>query len=82
MKKHVVGLIIATGMTVVSSAADESSITRQQADEILRELHEIRDLLRPPNGAGFGAPAAAPRNVNMRLEKTQFIGSEKAPLTK
>lgn len=82
MKKCLVGLIIAMVMPVASSAADDSPITRQQADEIVRELHKIRNLLQQPTGArdGVGPPAAAPRSVSMGLEKSRFIRSEKALL--
>src|SRR6185312_9648731 len=47
------------------------------------ELHEIRSLLQQPTGARnvVGPPAAVPRSVSMGLEKSRFIGSEKAPVT-
>jgi protein-disulfide isomerase len=83
MKRYAIGLIVVMVMPIVSSAADESTITRQQADDILRELQQIRSLLmqRPPGAGAIRAPNAPTRSISMTLEKTRFMGSESAPLT-
>jgi protein-disulfide isomerase len=83
MNRYAAGLIVAMVIPIALSAADESPITRQQADDILRELQQIRNLLQQPTVAGNGVrpPTAIPRNISLALEKTRFIGSESAPLT-
>ena len=82
MKTYLVGPIIVI-VIPASTAADEPPMTRQQADEIVRELHEIRNLLQQPPGARneVRPPGIAPQKVSMSLENTRFMGSEKAPLT-
>jgi len=82
MKRYAIGLIAVTIMPIVLPAADESTITHQQADDILRELQQIRSLLqRPPAAGAIRAPNAPTRSITMTLEKTRFIGNESAPLT-
>jgi protein-disulfide isomerase len=59
----------------------DQGITRQQADEILKELRAIRQLLekgaRPP-----AAPQAQAANtVTVRIEDGQWLGNRNAPLT-
>ena len=83
MKRFALALVVALIMPVGSPAADNDPITRQQADDILRELQQIRKMLQqsPRGEGGTRAPAAAPSNITMSLENTRFIGSESAPLT-
>ena len=83
MKRYPIGLIVVMLTPIVLCAADEPPITHQQADDILRELQQIRNLLQQAGGAAgvARAPSAPPRSISMTLEKARFIGSESAPLT-
>ena len=62
--------------------ADQSGITRQQGDEILKELRQIRQLLekqqaKPRAAAGRGADA----RQDHRPDGVSMLGSKDAPLT-
>jgi protein-disulfide isomerase len=74
------GLII-VGIALQTHAAD-LGISHQQADDILNELRQIRQLLgstpRPMDGLGM-VPQAS--KISLSLEKSEMIGSVDAPLT-
>jgi protein-disulfide isomerase len=57
----------------------EAGITRDQADEIIKELRQIRQLLE--KGAKPGAVLEAGGRVRMNLEGSDWLGSKDAPLT-
>jgi protein-disulfide isomerase len=83
--KHVYfGLIIAALMAPAfaqDKAAQNDGITRQQADEILKELREIRQLLeKQAAGNGKQAPAE-PTKAKLNLNGAQMLGSKDAPIT-
>jgi len=60
-------------------AGQEPGITRQQADQILQELRQIRQLLeRQPQPQ---QPAGPPAKIKMNLDGAPMMGSKKAPLT-
>jgi len=60
-------------------AAQEPGITRQQADEMLNELRQIRQLLEKQGGK------AAPQNeitkAKVNVQGTPMLGSKDAPIT-
>jgi len=58
-------------------AAQEQGITRQQADQILNELRQIRQLLEKQAAKAPGEPSRA----SLNLEGVQMIGSKDAPIT-
>src|SRR5882724_10858138 len=59
--------------------AQESGITRQQADEILNELRQIRQLL---ERQGKSQPQAEQiTRVKLKLDGFAMLGSKDAPLT-
>jgi len=57
---------------------EELGITRQQADEMLDELRQIRALLEMQQGKAAPAP---PPQVKLNLEGFQMLGSKNAPIT-
>jgi protein-disulfide isomerase len=66
----------------LQAGAQDPGITRKQADEILNELRQIRQLLekqggKPPSPA---PPEPAPR-AKLNLEGVPMLGSRNAPLT-
>jgi protein-disulfide isomerase len=56
----------------------QEGITRQQGDEILKELRQIRQLLEQQ---GKGAPQEQTGRVRLNLEGFAMLGSKTAPLT-
>lgn len=60
--------------------APEPGITRQQADQILTELRQIRQLLERQAQAQAKAPAG-PAHAKINLEGAEMLGSKAAPLT-
>jgi protein-disulfide isomerase len=57
----------------------DPGITRQQADEILNELRQIRQLLEKQNA---GVPKKdEPAHAKINLQGTPMLGSKEAPLT-
>lgn len=78
-------LTIALGAALISlpAPAQEPGITRQQADQILQELRQIRQLLEKQ---GRPAPAAQPEETPTRakigdLTGVPMLGRKDAPLT-
>ena len=60
--------------------AQDTGITRQQADEILNELRQIRQLLEKQ--AKPAAPQEPqPTEAKLKLEGAEMLGSKDAPLT-
>ena len=57
-------------------AAQDQGITRQQADEILNELRQIRQLLEKQQAKG-----AEPSRASLNLTGAQMLGSKDAPVT-
>jgi len=58
---------------------NEPGITRQQADQILNELRQIRQLLEKQNHAE--AEPAKPKDIKLDLRNTPMLGKKEAPLT-
>jgi protein-disulfide isomerase len=87
MKRFAVLLPLLASLVVPVAAADkkkpqEPGITRDQAEEILQELRQIRQLIE--KGSRPGSPTAvleAGGKVRMRLENETWLGKPDAPLT-
>jgi protein-disulfide isomerase len=73
-------LPLAMAATLAGQAQNEPGITRQQADEILNELRQIRQLLEKQNRPGEGEPAK-PSRARLDLRNAPMLGSKDAPLT-
>ena len=70
----------------VSHAADKSpkdqGITRQQAEDILNELRQIRQLLEQQQAKAPGQPdRQGPARAKLNLDGFQMLGNRQAPLT-
>jgi protein-disulfide isomerase len=63
-----------------AQSAPEPGITRQQADEILTELRQIRQLLERQGQAEAKGPAE-PAHARINLEGAEMLGAKTAPLT-
>jgi protein-disulfide isomerase len=60
----------------------EEGITRQQAEDILGELRQIRRLLEKQQSKGSGQPdAEQPTRAKLNLDGYQMLGDKNAPLT-
>ena len=70
-------LLLPLGAQTKKNAKDEG-ITREQADQILNELRQIRQLLEKEGERGA---AAAPSRAKLNLEGFQMLGSKDAPIT-
>jgi protein-disulfide isomerase len=60
--------------------AGEQGLTREQGDQILEELRQIRELLESQGGRG-APPAPAPTRAKLNLDGFQMLGSKNAPIT-
>ncbi|MGO9262823.1 MAG: thioredoxin domain-containing protein [Bryobacteraceae bacterium] len=65
---------------LVPLAAQDQGITRQQADQILNELRQIRQLLEKQQAAKPQGPAE-PGRATLNLEGSPMLGSKDAPVT-
>ncbi|HEY1205082.1 MAG: DsbA family protein [Bryobacteraceae bacterium] len=83
MNKYLAIVPLALSLAFPASAADkkknEPGITREQADQILDELRQIRELLE--KGARPAEAGAEGTGVRMNLEGGPWLGSKDAPLT-
>src|ERR1035438_1195011 len=70
-------LLLPLGAQTKKNARDEG-ITREQADEILKELRQIRQLLEKQ---GEKDAPAAPARAKLNLEGFQMLGQKDAPIT-
>ncbi len=76
----IVPLVFALGLPACAQKkGSEPGITRDQADEIIKELRQIRQLLE--KGGRPGATLEAGGKVRMNLEGSEWLGSKDAPLT-
>jgi protein-disulfide isomerase len=79
--RYAIPLALALTLSVPAPAAKkDEGITREQADQILNELRQIRELLeQQPKTA---APKeAGPKRAKLTLQPVQTIGNKDAPLT-
>jgi len=63
------------------SAQQSDGITRQQADEILTELRQIRQLLEKQGKGVQPQPDPGPSRAKLNLEGFEMLGDKNAPLT-
>jgi protein-disulfide isomerase len=64
----------------VPASPKEEGITRQQADQILDELRQIRQLLEKQQGKD-GQKEDAPKQAKLSLQGVQMLGNKDAPVT-
>jgi protein-disulfide isomerase len=63
------------------SVPKDEGITRQQADEIIDELKQIRQLLEQQQAKSDAAPEETPKRAKLSLQGAPMIGDKNAPLT-
>lgn len=59
----------------------DTGITREQADEILSELRQIRQLLEKQGGGTAANRPPEPTRAKLNMEGSQMLGSKDAPVT-
>jgi protein-disulfide isomerase len=76
-------LPLALPLNAQGSANQDPGITRQQADQILNELRQIRQLLEQQAKAGAQAAPQPPKvsRATLNMEGVAMLGSKDAPLT-
>lgn len=82
MNKYLAIVPLALGLVLTASAADKKKsdpgITREQADQILDELRQIRELLENGARPADNEPGSG---IRMNLEGGPWLGKKDAPLT-
>src|SRR5579863_9665600 len=73
-------------LAIIPHLSAETGITRKQADEILKELRQIRLLLEKPAAPAVSAPSPEPREepavrATISVADRPFLGSKDAPIT-
>ena len=68
-------------LLVLPLAARSKGITKEQADEILNELRQIRQLLEKQAAAGPQQPGEQTVKAKINIDGAYAIGSKDAPLT-
>jgi protein-disulfide isomerase len=83
MMKIIARLALAAALAFAAPAAEEPGITKKQADEILNELRQIRQILeKQARLAQQGAQQEpAPQKVQLKIEGGYMLGAADAPLT-
>jgi protein-disulfide isomerase len=86
MRQFVATIPLALAMLLPAGAAEkkkpeDTGITREQADAILNELRQIRQLLERGAGPSAGATVDAAGKVRMNLNNVPLLGNKDAPLT-
>ena len=86
MKKFLVSTMIGALLLPLHgqvAANQDSGITRQQADQILNELRQIRQLLEQQAKAGAQPAPQAPKvtRATLNMDGVAMLGSKDAPLT-
>jgi protein-disulfide isomerase len=71
-------LALAAGLGA-QTQPNEPGITKQQADEIINELRQIRQLLEKQNDKG--TEPAKPSRITLDLRNSPMVGNKNAPLT-
>jgi protein-disulfide isomerase len=73
-------LPIAMALPLAAQQQQNDGITRQQADQIIEELRQIRTLLQQ-QGAKGAPQEPQPARARLNLEGFQMLGAKNAPLT-
>jgi protein-disulfide isomerase len=90
MKKYFVSLLIAAVPLMAqkkpapAAAAGDQTITRDQADEIIKELRQIRQLLEKQQAVNAAAPAKEEQPTRAKiadLTGVSMLGDKNAPIT-
>ena len=67
--------------TAAPNPSQEPGITRQQADQILNELRQIRQLLEQQKAAASAAQPQRAARATLNMDGVAMLGSKDAPLT-
>jgi protein-disulfide isomerase len=74
--------IMSAFVITMSGAAMAAPMTKDQGDAILKELHEIKQLLAKQQQAQPAPPAPqAPQNMTVKADAQYVLGKSSAPLT-
>jgi len=75
-------LALPPAQMAASKSPKDEGITRQQAEDILNELRQIRQLLEKQQAKGSGQPEPQqPTRAKLNLNGFQMLGDKNAPLT-
>jgi protein-disulfide isomerase len=74
-------MFLALALTLAGKDPKAEGITRQQADQILDELRQIRQLLEQQQAKAAEPKQDGPKRAKLNLQTAPMMGSKDAPLT-
>ncbi len=74
-------VLLSIAALVPLAAQQNEGITRKQADDIINELRQIRQLLQQQNAKNAPAPEPPPQRAKLSLDGTPMLGVKTAPIT-
>jgi protein-disulfide isomerase len=74
-------MFLALALTLAGKDPKDEGITRAQAEQILDELRQIRQLLEQQQGKAAEPKQDGPKRAKLNLQTAPMIGSKDAPLT-